>query len=102
MSLEMSLNLFQNEMLLYVDLSKIPSHSPLEVCEELKAMGYQPDLKYYTWQKDGATNTEVCALLHRAVAEDPEKTFSELGDKWEVLADRFGSGSVALVWGTDD
>jgi hypothetical protein len=102
MSLEMSLQLFQNEILFYVDLGKVPSHQPLDVLDELRAMGYQPDLRYYTWQKDGSTSTEVCALLHRSIAADPEATFSELSQKWDVLADRFGETSVALVMGSDE
>ncbi|NJN58865.1 MAG: hypothetical protein HC879_15890 [Leptolyngbyaceae cyanobacterium SL_5_9] len=102
MSLEMSLRLCQNEILFYVDLGKIPSYKPLEVIEELKIRGYQPDLRYYTWQQDNNTNVEVCALLHRTIADDPDKTLSELQEKWDVLADLFGEQSVGLVMGSDD
>jgi hypothetical protein len=99
--MEMSLHLFQNEMLLHVVLGSLKAHKPVEAIDMLKQMGFQPDLKYYKWQKEGEEKTEVCALLHRGIATDPESDFSDLEVQWRKLADVFGSEAVHLVWGAD-
>ncbi len=98
---EMSLDLQQNEIVFYVDL---PQGDPTSVIEELKALGYSPEPKHYTWYRDGDSHQpvhETCALLHRSINPDAEALLSLLQVQWDKLYERFG-GSVALVMGTDD
>jgi hypothetical protein len=99
--LEMPMTMQDNEVVLFVDLSQVQGHSPIEALNTLQSMGYAPDLRLYHWKTDEKERVDACALLHREICADPESVFSRLEAKWEKLSDTFGSSSVFLVMGSD-
>lgn len=100
---QMSMDLQAGEIIFYVDL---PQHGdPAPVVDQLKTLGYEPKPQNYTWYRDGDQAQpvhETCALLHRAIAADPEAVLAALQVQWQGLVDVFGEQSVALVMGSDD
>jgi hypothetical protein len=61
---EMPLTLEPGEIVLYLDLHRIENISPIEAIKLAESLGFEPQLRYRTWQSDDGTQVGIYALLH--------------------------------------
>ncbi len=61
---EMPLTLKPGEIMLYLDLHRIENISPIDAIKLAESLGFEPQLRYRTWQSDDSTQVGIYALLH--------------------------------------
>ncbi len=52
------------EVMLYVALHEVENMNPIEVLEFAKSIGFTPELRTLTWQKDEETKVGLYAMLY--------------------------------------
>lgn len=72
-----------NQVLLFVDLAQVTSHTPEQIEEMAMALGYSPELRIAEYVRNGQKALEPVLLVYQGdIAPDEEK----LLDNWEHLA----------------
>ena len=61
---EMPIRPKAGEILLYLALHRIENITPTEALKLGESLGFQPQLRYRTWEKDGVQLVGIYALLH--------------------------------------
>ena len=62
--LEMPIRPEAGEVLLYLALHRIENITPTEALKLGESLGFNPQLRYRTWEKDGVQQVGIYALLH--------------------------------------
>ncbi len=64
MILEMPIQPRAGEILLYLALHRIENMTPTEALKLTEGLGFKPELRYRTWEREGVQQIGIYALLH--------------------------------------
>jgi hypothetical protein len=79
------------EVMLYIALHEVENMTPVEVLDFVKSLGFTPELRTLTWQKDSETKVGLYAMLYydqRQYESELEPDFleAELNALWGQIS----------------
>lgn len=79
------------EVMLYIALHEVENMTPVEALDFAKSLGFAPELRTLTWQKEGETKVGLYAMLYHDQREfdsalEPDFLEAELDALWGQIS----------------